>query len=351
MKIKLFTHSDCDGIGCEVVIKTLSRIDNLGWDVDVTECEPNSSADNFIDAEILKFFDSSNPDHTTPFLVYDLIFITDLSPTSDEHVISRLIAMNIIRIKEGLSPICILDHHKTSPFYKDNPRNLMLESKCDGVVTVYNNINKPTCGTELMMDFLMNSLDLSTQGASKYLSLRYFVELVRLHDTWEWKGIDLSTVDGQELSNDRSNIATLAKSLQRIDFTLELVYRLSVSYIDRDIKGFITPPNRYLLIQYLNKESQAYIAEKLKSIFIKDKVGFILAEKDVSEIGNSACMLHPEIDYCVILNGSTVSLRTVKDDVDVSAIAVKLGGGGHSKAAGFPINQDVFLECIIEIMK
>jgi phosphoesterase RecJ-like protein len=31
------------------------------------------------------------------------------------------------------------------------------------------------------------------------------------------------------------------------------------------------------------------------------------------------------------------SFRTTKDDVDVSALAKKLGGGGHKKAAGFSI--------------
>lgn len=34
------------------------------------------------------------------------------------------------------------------------------------------------------------------------------------------------------------------------------------------------------------------------------------------------------------------SLRSVRDDVDVSAIAKRHGGGGHAKAAGFEIPDD-----------
>lgn len=39
-----------------------------------------------------------------------------------------------------------------------------------------------------------------------------------------------------------------------------------------------------------------------------------------------------------------VSLRTLKDDVDVSEIAKKRGGGGHKKAAGFEVKtfEDIF---------
>ncbi|MGE3278994.1 MAG: bifunctional oligoribonuclease/PAP phosphatase NrnA [Candidatus Altimarinota bacterium] len=50
----------------------------------------------------------------------------------------------------------------------------------------------------------------------------------------------------------------------------------------------------------------------------------------------------PDITYAEILTeekGGRVkgSLRTIRDDVDVSAIAANLGGGGHVKAAGFSI--------------
>jgi phosphoesterase RecJ-like protein len=36
-----------------------------------------------------------------------------------------------------------------------------------------------------------------------------------------------------------------------------------------------------------------------------------------------------------------VSLRTTEEDLDVSAIARKSGGGGHRQAAGFPSEASV----------
>lgn len=50
----------------------------------------------------------------------------------------------------------------------------------------------------------------------------------------------------------------------------------------------------------------------------------------------------PEVDYAMLVaeDGGVVkgSLRTQKDDVNLSDIAAQFGGGGHKKAAGFRVN-------------
>jgi nanoRNase/pAp phosphatase (c-di-AMP/oligoRNAs hydrolase) len=43
-----------------------------------------------------------------------------------------------------------------------------------------------------------------------------------------------------------------------------------------------------------------------------------------------------------------VSLRAHHDDADVSEVAKKFGGGGHRKAAGFALPQDVNIESIFD---
>lgn len=68
----------------------------------------------------------------------------------------------------------------------------------------------------------------------------------------------------------------------------------------------------------------------------------VLSSVYISEIGAELSNLF-DIDIGIVLQLSTngrikVSLRTKKDDVDVSKIAEKFGGGGHKKAAGFYIN-------------
>lgn len=59
-----------------------------------------------------------------------------------------------------------------------------------------------------------------------------------------------------------------------------------------------------------------------------------------SEIGNAMCQV-PGVQFGCIWNydhvkrSIYVSLRSDSDDVDVSAIAKSMGGGGHKRAAGF----------------
>ena len=94
-----------------------------------------------------------------------------------------------------------------------------------------------------------------------------------------------------------------------------------------------------------------YIDKKVKSIYIKDNIGYIFADNYASEIGNTACITHPDIDFCVIIMGSVVSLRTTSDTIDVSEIAKRYGGGGHQKASGFSINVERSLETFINLFR
>ncbi len=54
--------------------------------------------------------------------------------------------------------------------------------------------------------------------------------------------------------------------------------------------------------------------------------------------------------YCILLNENTKknlvkgSLRTLHDDIDVSCVAHKFGGGGHKKASGFALNGKLVKE-------
>ena len=76
-------------------------------------------------------------------------------------------------------------------------------------------------------------------------------------------------------------------------------------------------------------------------VFQKDYEHFGLDEADVYGIANFLNRLG-EGNYSLFLKETTDghvkgSLRTTRDDVDVSAIAKRFGGGGHQKAAGFKV--------------
>lgn len=61
----------------------------------------------------------------------------------------------------------------------------------------------------------------------------------------------------------------------------------------------------------------------------------------MSEAANELAARHPECDFAVVWNYSArekiylISVRSVTDTVDVSALCTAMGGGGHPRAGGF----------------
>ena len=72
----------------------------------------------------------------------------------------------------------------------------------------------------------------------------------------------------------------------------------------------------------------------------------------ISEIGS---ILSPHCDFAMIWNYShlddavRVSLRSFHDHIDVSKIALSLGGGGHKKASGFKLTGEKNVEHLFDL--
>ena len=89
-----------------------------------------------------------------------------------------------------------------------------------------------------------------------------------------------------------------------------------------------------------------YIANALNNIYITNifgyRVGISISEQYRSNLGHAICK-STGIDFILIINFSRMSgsLRTTKDDIDLSKIAKKFhkNGGGHPKASGFTIDK------------
>ncbi len=67
-----------------------------------------------------------------------------------------------------------------------------------------------------------------------------------------------------------------------------------------------------------------------------------------SDIGNYACEQGYDVGvvWSIKRNIAVVSLRSIKDNVDVSIIAKEFGGGGHKHAAGFSIEKEKLWDVI-----
>jgi oligoribonuclease NrnB/cAMP/cGMP phosphodiesterase (DHH superfamily) len=102
------------------------------------------------------------------------------------------------------------------------------------------------------------------------------------------------------------------------------------------------------LLEMEEEKIERYIRRKgreLVQTFAGDYcAGVVHAESYHSELGNELGKEFSHLDYIAIISigGKKVSLRTVHDHVDVSAVAGQFGGGGHAKAAGCPLTEDGF---------
>lgn len=288
-KYKLFTHTDLDGIGCAIV-----AYDILG-NVDVEYLDYHN-----VDTRITDFITNENPND------YEAVYITDISVNRDTAEL----------IENSSANWTLLDHHATATW---------LNQFGWAKVVTENEFGKES-GTSLLFNELQGDRTLGK-----------FMEKVRRYDTWEWHDI-YSDHKAKEL-NDLLFIVGRDRFVERFRHNLNLEF---------------TEAERLLLD--LEREKIDRIIEdkeglmRRKPVFYNNNVyvaGVIFSEQYISELGNELAKRNPSVDLIAIINPSrSVSLRTVKDEVNVGDIAKEFGGGGHPKAAGFRLDDgeiDVFL--------
>ena len=290
--IKLFTHTDLDGVGCEILGKLA-----FGEDISIDRCNYGN-----IDSEVEKFLKNTNK--------YDKIFITDIS-------VNKEVADELNNIS---NKVVLLDHHKTALWLNEYPYALVqVEDESVGKMS----------GTYLFYEYLKKN----HEEFNDTHALKLFVDYVRMYDTWEWK---------EKYNN---IIPKRLNDLMYMDgvneFIDKMTYRLGNNYPIFDDKDILK-----LDIEQENIDN--YVVQKDETLIVKDNlfpkytVGITFADKYISELGNKLCELHPNLDFVVLINMTslTVSYRTVKN-IDLSAIAKKYGGGGHPKASGSRLNISI----------
>ena len=112
------------------------------------------------------------------------------------------------------------------------------------------------------------------------------------------------------------------------------------------------------LLEFNQKTIDDYIEYKdshmMKYEICGRTCGVVFAERNFSELGNTLCTMHPEIDFVAMIDmtNKTISYRTVKDDINLGEdIATLFGGGGHPKAAGSRLSDEYLDKVIKEIFK
>lgn len=306
--IKLFTHTDLDGIGCAILAR-LAFAD----DVDITYCDYDD-----INNEIYRRIQSDK------ILNYDMVFITDISIEEENAVI--LDGISYVKIK-------LLDHHPTAQHLnKYDWCTIKIEDEETHI---------KTSGTELYYNWLINHGYLNKDG-----NLDRFVEIVRDYDTWRWSQLGEKGIICKQI-NDLLYL-----------YGRERFVNWCIAKIKFD--SFSKFPNlsdtEKLVLEIKQREIDKYIVEKNKQIIFLElcgkQCGFVFAENYFSELGNKLCKLNPDIDLIAMIDiaSKAVSYRTIKDDIDLGKdIAQLFGGGGHPKSAGSKFSENVQFKVIEKI--
>lgn len=298
--IKLITDNDLDGNSCFIVAKIF-----LNEDIDVTKSGPKK-----VNNDVLEVIQNHEQ--------YSKIFITDLSVNSE-------VAKELDKIS---NKICLLDHHISAEFLNDYSwANVHVKLN-----------NRKTCGAELLLNYLYENMN--QNNIDKNHRIFDFIEITRRYDTWEW--YDVYNDDIPKKMNDLMYIKG------KDEFTDEMLIKIKSGEELFDTIDIA-------LLKFRQKEIEREIDKLDDNIVTTDilgyKAGVVFTQNFISEVGNQLSERHPELDFIAIINGSSVSFRTVKDDVNVSEIAKVFGGGGHVKASGCGIDSKLSKKYIDSIFK
>jgi oligoribonuclease NrnB/cAMP/cGMP phosphodiesterase (DHH superfamily) len=294
MKIKLFTHTDLDGVGCAIVAKHAFE------DVDYTLCEYKD-----INEKVTEFITSQ------AYKDYERAFITDIS-------VNDQVAEYIEMINQDLNRefFMLFDHHPTA---------LDLNKYKWANVTVEHTAGTKASGTTLF------DLQLIAEGhlSHKMWDLGQFTEKVRRYDTWEWMN-KYDDTHAKQL-NDLLYIIGQSKFIKR--FAADS----SIEFTEGEL----------LLLEVEEKRIESYINSKRKELVKSEahgyKIGYVFADQNQSILGNTLAKENLDVDLIVMIDPGSrkLSYRAVKDEVDVSTLAQMFGGGGHPKASGSQIEGSI----------
>jgi len=313
MKVKLFTHTDLDGVGCAILAKNEAFAD-----VDIEYCDYNN-----VNEKIKTFIENNE------WVRYDFVYITDISINEE---VAELIS--------NTQPDCFTNGFKLAEMFQlldHHPTALYLNKYYWCKVSIEENGEK-TSGTRMFYDYLIEN-EYIDKSSPWNKSLFTFVEIVKRYDTWLWK--EKYNDDTPKKWND------LLYIYGRNRFVEKVCEKLDNNTTLLDMTDII-------LLELNQEKIDRYIDSKQKQIIEKDilgyRAGIIFAEQYHSEVGNTLAINNPHLDFIVLIDPSySVSYRTVKD-IDLGKdIAKVYGGGGHPKAAGSPISDEIKNK-IIDIM-
>lgn len=286
MKYLLITHTDLDGIS-PIILMNLTKEDFEFKSIDNNETE-----------------DTINELLESDLSIYKMIYIVDL--TIPKHFYDKFANIKNIRI---------FDHHESH----------LYASSFEFATVKIEEYGHLTCGTELFHNYLKDIYpNLDTPLINNY------VELVRQGDTWDFDDTDLAKQVGSlpYIYGKKAYIKSITKRLTKDKEKFELT-----AFEKRYVKIQNEELDRYL--KYKEGKMQKYEINGYK-------VGVVFAENHKSELGNYLSSVNLDLELIIIISAcERISYRTVHDDVKCNKFAELVGGGGHQKASGSDMSQEI----------
>ena len=307
--IKLFTHNDLDGLACVLLAQ-------LAYGQEAVDFETCHYED--IEDKLTLYLNEKQ------YEAFEHCFITDISMKEPQA------AMLTEYFTPLPIPVTLIDHHISAMALNAYPW-------CH--ITVENDEGVKCSGTSLFYEALC-LLDVPYKEKLYTPLVKSFVEKVRRYDTWDWQALE--DLESKQL-NDLFFILGKERFLNYWQERLE-----------KDTGDFSFDETQKLLLEIRQNEIDQYIESRNEELIEKEiagyKAGIVFANRFQSELGNQLALLHPEYDFIAMINvGGGVSCRTVKDNVNLAEIAALFDGGGHAKAAGLPVKEEIREMVINEI--
>lgn len=313
MKVKLFTHTDLDGVVSNLIACTYFIW--KGCSISTERC----GYDN-IDKNILGYINSWEYDPDA------VIFISDISPSYE-----------VFCILDNLpNPKILIDHHQTAMDKID-----VVETK--SFPWAY--IQEGDSASLLVMKYLLQQVksDTSEKGVKMLESLRAYYDLVYLTDLW-----DCRSRESEEYIANLDKITRLNglfSALGWFKFKDRFIANPSIETTEVEdamvdmllrIKKNVMRYTRVYCLKYNKEDKNALYGLGFANDYTSDVAEYIFSQ-------------YTELLFVVLINmnGCTGSLRRnskheLCESTDLQELAKQFdeGGGGHPFAAGFSFNID-----------
>ncbi|MGL6185645.1 MAG: DHH family phosphoesterase [Clostridium chrysemydis] len=305
MKILNITHTDLDGIGCQLILELEFGRENIK----VERCNYNNVNEAF-----LKYIESGE------YREYNKIYITDISVSEE---VAELIE------RELSSTVILLDHHKTAEWL----------NKYDWANVITHNHEKlPISASELVRSYFKNNNPKVTE----------IIKNINDYDTW------LFSTNGNIHAKRLNDLCYMIGLDETLDYLHSQINNDEIAEKMKDKYDF--------LLEVRENEYKKYLESSNKSLTIcsykEYKVGVVIAERFISELGNDLAKLNPELDFIAVLNmRSGLSLRGIKEDIDLGLIAKEIGnsigvkGGGHPRSSAISLTSNIKIKFVKDILK